>query len=83
MGETQEPHNLALGRAIHRLRSEAKLTQQQLADRAKVPLEELRLIEAGRVEATWGTLRRLSSGLHLDLAAIFKLTEELEGSGKQ
>jgi transcriptional regulator with XRE-family HTH domain len=83
MGETQEPHNLALGRAIHRLRIGARLTQQQLADRAGMSVEELGLIEAGKVEASWGTLRHLASGLQVALADVFRLTEELGGSGEQ
>jgi len=83
MGETQEPHNLALGRAVYRLRSDAGLSLRQLADRAAVPVEDLRLIEAGGVDADWGTLRHLAAGLEVELADVFRLTEELEGSDDQ
>ena len=46
-------------------------------------MEELSQIEGGGTEATWGTLRQVASGLGVELADLFKLTEELERSGKQ
>jgi transcriptional regulator with XRE-family HTH domain len=81
MPGTRNSHNVALGRAIQRLRKEAKLTQQQLADRAKVPVKELRQIEQGRVNADWGTVRYLAYGMEVNLADVFRLTEDLEPGG--
>jgi transcriptional regulator with XRE-family HTH domain len=78
VGEARESHNVALGRAIRRLRGEAKLTQQQLAERAQVPAAELQQIEHGDVDADWGTVRHLAYAMEVELADVFRLTEELE-----
>jgi transcriptional regulator with XRE-family HTH domain len=80
MEKTRDAHNIALGTAIRRLRKEAKLTQQQLAERAGVPVERLRQIETGDIDAEWGTLRHLAYALGVELPDVFRLTEEiLEG----
>jgi transcriptional regulator with XRE-family HTH domain len=75
VGEHREPQNAALGRAIRRLRGEAGLTQEELAERAQVPVGELRRIEAGTVDAHWGTLRHIAYGLGTDLPNVFRLSE--------
>jgi transcriptional regulator with XRE-family HTH domain len=80
MAGPRDSHNVALGRAIKRLRKGAGLTQRQLAERAKVPVNDLRLIENGVVNADWGTVRHLAYGMEAKLADVFRLTEELEGS---
>jgi transcriptional regulator with XRE-family HTH domain len=77
MAGTRDSHNVALGRAIRRLRKKAKLTQRQLAERAGVPVKELRLIENGVVNADWGTVRHLAYGMEVKLADVFRLTEDL------
>ena len=79
MTGTRDPHNVALGRAIRRLRKEAKLTQRKLAERAQVPVKDLRLIENGVVDADWGTVRHLADAMEVKLAEVFRLTEELDG----
>jgi transcriptional regulator with XRE-family HTH domain len=75
VGESQEPHNVALGRAIQKLREEARLSEDELAERAQMPVAELRQIEAGTVDADWGTLRHIASGLETSLADVFRLSE--------
>lgn len=75
MGESREPQNVALGRAIRQLRKEAGLTQEELAERAEMPIAELSRIEAGAIEARWGTLRRIAAGLGTSLADVFRLSE--------
>jgi transcriptional regulator with XRE-family HTH domain len=77
MAGTRGSHNVALGRAIRRLRKEAGLTQRQLAERAGVPVKELRLVENGAVNADWGTVRHLATGMKVPLADVFRLSEEL------
>ncbi len=79
MEDKRDQHNVALGKAIRRLRKGAGLTQQQLAEVTQVPVGELRLIEHGGVEADWGTVRHLANGMKVKLADVFRLTEELEG----
>ncbi|HEY6145966.1 MAG TPA: helix-turn-helix transcriptional regulator [Solirubrobacterales bacterium] len=81
MEETWDPQNVALGLAIRRLREQAGLSQLELADRAKVPAAKLRQIESGGVDAEWGTLRHLAYALEVELADVFRLTEELEAGG--
>jgi DNA-binding XRE family transcriptional regulator len=76
--ETRDVHNIALGRAIRQLRREAELTQQELADRAEVPVEKLRSVEVGSIDADWGTLRHLAYALEVELPQVFRMVEELE-----
>lgn len=75
MAEPREPQNVALGRTIQKLREEARLSEDELAERAQMPVGELRQIEAGTVEADWGTLRHVASGLGTSLADVFRLSE--------
>lgn|GEM_PF-3252541 len=75
MGESQEAKNVALGRAIRQLREQAGLSEEQLAERTETPVDELRQVEAGEVEADWGTLRHLAYGLETGLADVFRLAE--------
>lgn len=78
MAGPRDPHNVALARAIQKLRKEAGLTQQQLADRAEIPVVALQQIEAADIDADWGTLRHIASGLGTSLADLFRLVEEPE-----
>jgi DNA-binding XRE family transcriptional regulator len=83
MERTRDVHNIALGKAIRQLRKGAGLTQQALADRAEVTVEELRRIEIGAVDADWGSVRRLAYALDKGLPEVFRLTEEMEaGQGE-
>jgi transcriptional regulator with XRE-family HTH domain len=75
VGQSREPENVALGRAIQQLRTEAGLTEEELAGRAKLPIAELRQIEAGEIEADWGTLRHIASALGTSLADVFRLAD--------
>jgi transcriptional regulator with XRE-family HTH domain len=78
--ETRDVHNIALGQAIRQLRIGADRSQEELADRAKVRVEKLRSIEAGLIDAEWGTLRHLAYALEVELPDVFRLTEEAEGN---
>jgi transcriptional regulator with XRE-family HTH domain len=57
------------------LRKEAGLAQEELAERAEMPVTELGQIEAGAVEARWGTLRHIAAGLETALGDLFRLAE--------
>lgn len=78
MAGPRDPHNVALAQAIQKLREEAGLTQQQLADRAEIPVVALEQVEAASIDADWGTLRHIAKGLGTSLADLFQLVEELE-----
>ena len=80
MEKARDAHNIALGTAIRRLRKEARLTQEELADRAGIPVERLGQVESGGIDAEWGTLRHLAYALDVELPDRFRLKEEiLEG----
>lgn len=71
---------MAMGRVVKGFRDERHLTQADLAKRAGLPLIELVLIEAGRIEPTWGKLRRLAYGLDMDLPQLIQEVEMKESS---
>jgi transcriptional regulator with XRE-family HTH domain len=51
------------------------MSEDELATRAQMQVGELRQIEAGAVEADWGTLRHIAYGLETSLADVFRLSE--------
>lgn len=77
MEKTRDAHNIALGSAVRQLRKNAGLTQQELADKAWVRVATLEQIEAGQIDADWGTIRHLAYALDTELPEVFRLTEEL------
>ena len=64
-----------MGLAVMELRENLKLTKLEIADRAGIH-ETLRRLEAGKIEAHWGTLRRLAKALETPLDALIELAEE-------
>lgn len=78
MREEREVHNIALGRAVRQLRKEAGVTQKVLSERAGISVRVLRRIEAGGVDADWGTIRHIAYGMGVSLTEVFRLTEQLE-----
>jgi transcriptional regulator with XRE-family HTH domain len=68
----------ALGAAIRLLRERAGLTQAALAARVEIAPASISAIEAGQEEPTWGSLRRIASGVEVPLADLFSLEERLE-----
>ena len=51
------------------------MAQEELAERAEMPVGELSQIEAGTIAARWGALRHIAAGLETTLADLFHLTE--------
>jgi len=66
-----------MGLAIIELRKERQMTQADLALKAELAASSLRQIERGKVDAHWGTIRRLASALGIPLDALTELAEEL------
>ena len=60
----------ALGRAIRHLRLARDLTQRQLARQADVHPTWLSHLEAGRVNPSWGTVRRIAVALNLRVSEL-------------
>jgi transcriptional regulator with XRE-family HTH domain len=66
----------ALGAAIADLRRRLQLAPAELGGRANLDASQVVAIEAGRLEPTWGELRRIASALEVTLPALL---EEAEG----
>jgi transcriptional regulator with XRE-family HTH domain len=69
---------IGLGKAIRQLRTENNLSQETLGHRADIHPTWISHIESGRINPTWGNVRRIAKGLKVPLAELAKLAEELE-----
>jgi XRE family transcriptional regulator, regulator of sulfur utilization len=73
-----DPNDVALGKAAVTFREANALTREELAERAKLSVEELGEIERGEVEALWGDLRRIAYALKIRLPQLLALAEKIE-----
>jgi transcriptional regulator with XRE-family HTH domain len=69
---------LGLGKAIRTLRKECQLSQEALGQRADIHPTWISHIESGRINPTWGNVRRIAGGLDVELAQLAALAEDLE-----
>jgi transcriptional regulator with XRE-family HTH domain len=69
---------IGLGKAIRKLRQERKLSQEALGNRAEIHPTWISHIESGRINPTWGNVRRIAAGLKVPLEDLAALAEELE-----
>jgi transcriptional regulator with XRE-family HTH domain len=69
---------IGLGKAIRTLRQEAHLSQETLGHRADIHPTWISHIESGRINPTWGNVRRIAKGLDVPLAQLAELAEDLE-----
>lgn len=69
---------IGLGKAIRTLRNEAKLSQVALGQRAEIHSTWISHIESGRINPTWGNVRRIARGLNVSLGQLAELSERLE-----
>lgn len=69
---------IGLGKAIRALRTEGQLSQETLGHRAEIHPTWISHIESGRINPTWGNVRRIARGLKVDLAQLAALAEEFE-----
>jgi transcriptional regulator with XRE-family HTH domain len=69
---------IGLGRAIRKLRTEFQLTQETLGLRADIHPTWISHIESGRINPTWGNVRRIALGLDVPLSQLASLAEEFE-----
>lgn len=67
-----------LGNAIRTLRKEAKLSQETLGQRAEIHATWISHIESGRINPTWGNVRRIARGLKVPLSQLAELAERYE-----
>jgi transcriptional regulator with XRE-family HTH domain len=69
---------IGLGKAIRKLRQEEKLSQEALGNRAEIHPTWISHIESGRINPTWGNVRRIAKGLDAPLEQLAALAEEFE-----
>ncbi|HET7417909.1 MAG TPA: helix-turn-helix transcriptional regulator [Solirubrobacterales bacterium] len=74
---------IGLGKAIRKLRNDAELSQEALGERAGIHATWISHIESGRINPTWGNVRRISRGLGVPLAELAALAEQFEGELSQ
>jgi len=69
---------IGLGKAIRKLRQEEQLSQETLGHRSEIHPTWISHIESGRINPTWGNVRRIARGLGVPLARLAQLAEDLE-----
>jgi len=69
---------IGLGMAIRQFRHEAKLSQEALGEKAEIHPTWISHIESGRINPTWGNVRRIAAGLEVRLARLAERAEKLE-----
>jgi transcriptional regulator with XRE-family HTH domain len=77
MPRREEPQ-VGLAKAIRQLRGEGQLSQEALGLMAGIHPTWISHIESGRVNPTWGNVRRIADGLRVALPELAALAEELE-----
>lgn len=69
---------IGLAKAIRKLRTEGKLSQEALGERAGIHPTWISHIESGRINPTWGNVRRIARGLKVPLSRLAQLAEDYE-----
>ncbi len=77
MAPRREPQT-ALGQAIRQLRTERKLSQEELGHLAEIHPTWISHIESGRANPAWGTVRRLVGVFEVPLSRLVLLAEEID-----
>jgi transcriptional regulator with XRE-family HTH domain len=77
MPRREEPQ-IGLSKAIRQLRMEIHLSQEALGLRADIHPTWISHMESGRVNPTWGNVRRIAVGLRVPLPELAALAEDLE-----
>jgi len=69
---------IGLGKAIRTLRKRENLSQETLGHRAEIHPTWISHIESGRINPTWGNVRRIAKGLKVPLGQLAQLAEKFE-----
>lgn len=77
MPRTDDPQ-IGLSKAIRQLRQKQRLSQEALGLRADIHPTWISHLESGRVNPTWGNVRRIAHGLRVPLPVLAALAEDLE-----
>jgi transcriptional regulator with XRE-family HTH domain len=73
----RSPEHAALGEAVRRLRTEAGLSQEQLAERAATDLTQVGGVERGVRNPSYTTLLRLAAALEVTVGELATLADRL------
>lgn len=68
----------ALGEAIRQLRTKRGISQEDLAHLAGVTTGTLSVIERGRSNPAWGTVKAIAQALDVSMPELAKLVEKHE-----
>lgn len=77
MARSEDPQ-VGLGKAIRQLRTSRALSQEDLSDLSDVHSTWISHYESGRINPSWGNMRRVATALGVSLAELAALSEELE-----
>lgn len=77
MGGPDQPQP-ALGEAVRQLREKRGFTQERLAQDAGVTTGTVSLVERGRSNPAWGTVKAIADGLGVSMAELAKLADKLD-----
>jgi transcriptional regulator with XRE-family HTH domain len=69
---------IGLAKAIRQLRREGRLSQEALGLIADIHPTWISHVESGRVNPTWGNVRRIAKGLQVPLPVLAALAEDFE-----
>lgn len=75
MARSDDPQP-ALGDAIRELRKKRKVTQEDLAHEAGVTVGTLSLIERGKSNPAWGTVKRIAKALHTTMGDLARRADK-------
>jgi len=68
----------ALGKAIRQLREERGMTQEALAQEARITVGHMSMIERGHSNPTWATIRNIAEALDTPLAEVASSAERID-----
>jgi len=77
MGGPDQPQP-ALGEAVRQLREKRGITQERLAQDAGLTTGTVSLVERGRSNPAWGTVKALAKALDVSVGELAKLAEKFE-----
>jgi transcriptional regulator with XRE-family HTH domain len=69
---------IGLWKAIRALRQEGQMSQETLGLRSEIHPTWISHIESGRINPTWGNVRRIARGLKVPLDQLAALAEDFE-----
>lgn len=79
MGGPDQPQP-ALGEAVRHMREKRGITQERLAQDAGLTTGTISLVERGRSNPAWGTVKAIAKALGVSVAVLAETEEQHKGS---